>query len=181
MVQNSFNKHFKNRDGIEVHLVQSYQIGVDRGGRFSAFADGSDVSELVILLVPDATDDNEYKISFSANATGAISIKLFESPTVTANGTEIEALNKKRNFTPEELKPKFYTSSIITSNGTQIAFTVYTGGSGAGQTSIGGGAIGTDEFIIDNSKSYLLLVETLDTTENISAEINISGAELFNT
>lgn len=181
-MSNKFNKNFDHRKGNEVQLVQSYQMGVDKGSRFSAFAEATGVTTFNIYLDMDSTEDCEFKISFNGSSSEASSIRIYEDPTITDNGTEITLQNKRRDVQGVNTCPHdFYSGATFTDRGTQIAYTQFIGSSGGffGGNSTGS-AIGTDEFIPLNTKGYLLVIDSADGVQNFSLEMNVSGATYFN-
>jgi len=103
---------------------------------------------------------------FNISTSGAITVQLDESPTVSAYGTAKTPLNNNRASTNTS-SISLYEAPTVTSTGTQLE-TYYIG---SGNEKRGGQQRSDTEWILNQSTLYLLRVKMLDNNINISIEL----------
>ena len=110
----------------------------------------NDVIEL--LLVTNSSKDVAHFV-MTAQATGAVVVQLFRSPTSSANGTLVSILNRNENSenTSEML---VYHTPTTSADGTKIS-EKWVGNEGFKET-IGGSQRGNSEIILKKDTKYLI-------------------------
>lgn len=128
----------------------------------------SGASKNIRIVVPDITVPDGVPVAarmphlrYSVEAADGIDTFLYESPTFSANGTQLTAINLDFNYTGDPPKMEIWENPTVTTTGTQkdrSGILVSAGKSG-------GDLEGINEFVLKNNTEYLLRV-TSNATPN---------------
>jgi len=127
----------------------------------------------VLHIVPDAGID-ELHFIFAAGGSGAGFARLYEGPTVTLggepeaplNGTEVTPRNRMRITARQQaFASKLYHTPTTSDNGTLLIEAAF----GSGKNT--DGLHREDEWVLDPSKTYLLILESDSASNVMSADL----------
>ncbi len=121
------------------------------------------------LLAPSILSEAQVHFIFMVQADKGILVQLFESPTVTVNGTAMTPINNDRN-SPNTSVLDLYEDPIVTVDGTLIYEKI------SGTTTIGG-EVGSEsdhsrEFLLKSNTRYQLKITVLADTTALSTHFN---------
>lgn len=152
-------------DAVHVHTHEGSLYTVSH--RFESIADNTSV----YLHIKTAAGRNNHT-NFSITASGYCDVFLYESPTLSSNGTAKTIYNNNRSSTKTSSTLAYY-SPTVSAVGTELFTTLLPGGSGFVTVGASGGSPvrGGTEWIFDQSRSYLISGKN---TSGAAADITIS-------
>lgn len=153
-----------------MYVVDELSNAVHNGNAFAVNASGTITTGASVYLLGKTGDKEVHFDHFHISVSkGLFAIDLYENPTITADGTPIVALNRKRNSANTPTMSTF-SGSTITDNGTLLEeIIIYdTGGVGSNEQQ-GSGNVDADWILAPNT-NYLFVLKNNDSTST-----NFSG------
>ena len=130
----------------EIHAGSHFKAGYQNTDR--------DTDETVAITITTPDTDKEIHFTMTAQSTGAATVQLFRTPTLSAAGTAVTPFNRNENSDTVSVATVKHTPTI-TANGTKIS-EKWVGGDGF-KTSVGGEHRGDSEIILKRNTTYLIL------------------------
>lgn len=145
-------------------VLDEMSHAVHNGEAFSLSTEGqlSASSSIILLGMVGDKDIHFHGFSIAANL-GNFTAHLYEAPTVTTNGTPIEAVNRNRNYSVVENTLLLYGGSTVSADGTVLEYShVYDTGTQGSHLVGGTGGLSSD-WVLKPNTVYMIRINNLNT------------------
>ncbi len=140
-------------------IIDDYDADVDTGA-----------PKYYLLRTPDTTMRMHFLYVGSASAAGLF--EFFEEPTITDDGTELDAVNNERN-SDNTADFDVFVGPTVTDDGARLAVGLVGGGRGIGAT--GGVSVRHNELVLRQNTDYLVKFTTI--ADNNRVTVNLEWYE----
>lgn len=131
---------------------------------------GAGATKRYLLITPN-TATRIHLLTVVSSAPGSV-VTIFETPTITSNGSPLAKINQERN-SPKLTTLSVFADPTITVNGTQLVTEEIGSGTAAGKFS---GSTSGDrnelEFVLKQNTAYLITITALSPSTDVSTKFH---------